>query len=249
MLGRVLALVESSSSKDHLWQVAGDLIQGFPERLGELERVLDRTSYALVVMGDDFLRGRIPMDDRYLVDEATKSHPYSAPRSKDTAASRVAGRYLIAQGKCPTCGSALSYDDGRDAYRCGMCGWVGGNGPVKTARHPIGEGAAPSAEHYFFDNPKKRETREFAQSGALSNFPATAAKSVKEMDNSTLSVSQARSDARDAPPTPTDIRKDPGGKQFSTLNRHLIVTEQPKVKGVPTDRDDLPMVKKPKGNL
>ena len=209
MMDRVMALVESSSEKDHLWQVGGDLIQGFPERLSELERALDRTSYALVVMGEDFLRGRIPMDDRYVVDEATKSHPYSEPRKKDTAAARVAQRYLQAQA----------------------------------------EGVAPSAEGYFFDNPKKRETREFAQSKALSNFPGTAVKSVKEMDNSTLSVSQARSDAKHAPPTPTEIEKKPGGKQFSTLNRNIIVTEQPKVRGVPVDRDDLPKAEKPKGNL
>lgn len=202
-----MALVETSPEKDHLWQVAGDLIQGFPERLGDLERCLDRTSYALVVMGEDFLRGRIPMDDRYVVDEATKSHPYAEPRKKDTAAARVAQRYLMAQGE------------------------------------------APSGEHYFFDNPKKRETREFAQSGALSNYPGVAGKSVEEMDNATLSVSKARAEAKHAPPTPTEIEKKPGGRQFSTLNRHLIVTEQPKVRGVPTAREDLPMAHKPKGNL
>lgn len=209
MLDRVMALVESSPAKDHLWQVAGDLIQGFPERLDDLERVLDRTSYALVMMGEDFLRGRIPIDDRYVVDESVRSHPYSEPRKKDTAAARVAHRYLMA----------------------------------------LGEGAAPSGEHHFFDNPKKRETREFAQSGALSNHPGVAGKSVKEMDNASISVSQAKSEARHAPPTPAEIKKKPGGKQFSTLNRHLIVTEQPKVKGVPEDREDLPMASKPKRNL
>jgi len=189
MVDRVMALVESSSEKDHLWQVGGDLIQGFPERLGELERALDRTSYALVVMGEDFLRGRIPMDDRYVVDEATKSHPYAEPRKKDTAAARVARRYLQSQA----------------------------------------EEVPRSAEHYFFDNPKRRETREFAESDALSNFPGIAAKSVKEMDNSTLSVSQARSDARQAPPTPTEIKKKPGGEQFSTLNRLVMETEEAEV--------------------
>lgn len=241
-----MALVESSPERDHLWQVAGDLIQGFPERLDELERCLDRTSYALVVMGEDFLRGRIPMDDRYVVDEATKSHPYAGPRKKDTAAARVARRYLMSQGSCPNCGAVMVYDDGRDAYRCEVCGVVGGNGPAKVA---LSQGAAPSSEHYFFDNPMKRETREFAQSEALSNYPNTAVKAVKEMDNATLSVSEARADARHAPPTPTEIKKKPGGKQFSTLNRPLIVTEQPKVKGVPTERDDLPKATKPKGNL
>ena len=73
MLDRAMSLVQTSVAREHLYQVGGDLIQGFPERLSELERSLDRTSYALVVMGEDFLRGRIPVDDRYVVDEATKT--------------------------------------------------------------------------------------------------------------------------------------------------------------------------------
>lgn len=213
MLDRALALVESSVAREHLWQVGGDLIQGFPERLSDLERSLDRTSYALVVMGEDFLRGRIPADDRYVVDEASKSHPYAEPRTKrDSLAERVAARHLAAQKS--------KFD-----------------------------GVAPSAEHHFFDNPKKRETREFAQTKALSNEVPTAVKSVREMDNSDVTVSKARSEAKKAPPTPTEIRREPGGKQFSTLNRHVVVTEQPKVKGVPVSREDLPKSEKPKGNL
>ena len=207
MLDRVMTLVETSSEKEHLWQVAGDLIHGFPERLSQLERTLDRTSYALVVMGEDFLRGRIPMDDRFVVDEATKSHSYSGPRKKsETLAQRVARRYAAAE-------------------------------------------IAPSAESHFFDHPKKREVREFADSKALSNVPATAVKSVKETDNSDRTVSEARSEARKAPPTPTEIRREPGGKEFGTLNRNLILTEQPNVRGVPEGREDLPRSKKPKGNF
>jgi len=209
MLDRALALVNTSPAREHLWQVSGDLIQGFPERLSDLERSLDRTSYALVVMGEDFLRGRIPADDRYVVDEATKAHPYAGVRQKDSLAERVAHRHLQAKFN----------------------------------------GAAPSAEHHFFDNPKKRETREFAQTKALSNEVPTAVKAIKEMDNPDKTVAKARSEANKAPPTPAEIRKEPGGKQFSTLNRHVIVTEQPKVKGVPVSREDLPKSEKPKGNL
>lgn len=209
MLDRALALVDTSTAREHLWQVGGDLIQGLPERLTDLERSLDRTSYALVVMGEDFLRGRIPADDRYVVDEATKAHPYASTRSKDSLAERVAHRHLMAKFK----------------------------------------GVAPSAEHHFFDNPKKRETREFAQTKALSNEVPTAVKAVREMDNPDKTVAKARSEAKKAPPTPTEIRREPGGKQFSTLNRHVVVTEHPKVKGVPVSRDDLPKSEKPKGNL
>ena len=227
MVDRALALVETSPARDHLWQVGGDLILGLPERMSDLERSLDRTSYALVVMGEDFLRGRIPIDDRYVVDEATKTHPYSGPRMKEDAqATRVAGRYLAAR-------VARRYLASLDE------GILLAQPEVPTA----------SAEHHFFDNPKKRETREFAQSNALSNLPGVAGRAVKDMDNPQQTVGQAKADARKAPPTPGDILDEPGGKQFSTLNRQVIETAQPDTKGVPTHRDDLPKAQKPKGNL
>jgi len=218
MVDRAMAMVETSPEKEHLWEVGGDLIQGFPERMSALERSLDRTSYALVVMGEDFLRGRIILDDRNVVDEATKSHPFARRRTKeDSQAARVARRYLA------------SLDDG-----------------ILLAQPEI---PALSAEHHFFDNPKNRETREFAQTGALSNLPSIAAKAVKDMAHADVSVGQARADAKEAPPTPVQIVREPGGKQFSTLNRHVVQTEQPKTKGVPTGRDELPKSTKPKGNL
>jgi hypothetical protein len=203
MVDRALALVDTSVAREHLWQVGGDLIQGFPERLSELERSLDRTSYALVVMGEDFLRGRIPADDRYVVDEATKAHPYAGPRQKDSMAARVAGRYMT-------------------AYK----------------------GAAPSAEYWFFDNPEKRETRQFAETGALSNLPPTAAKAVKEFESPDRTVGEAKQEAKAAPPPPSKIETKPGGKEFSTLNRFVVETEQPKAGRVPQGRDDIPKAKK-----
>ena len=204
MLDRALALVNTSPAREHLWQVSGDLIQGFPERLSDLERSLDRTSYALVVMGEDFLRGRIPADDRYVVDEATKAHPYAGVRQKDSLVARVASRYL-------------------KAYK----------------------GVTPSAEHWFFDNPEKRETREFAETGAISNLPPTAAKAVKEFESPDRTVGEAKQEAKIAPPPPLKIEKKPGGKQFSTLNRFLVETEQPKAgKKVPQGREDIPKAKK-----
>ena len=210
MVTRVLAMVDTSPEKEHLWQVAGDLIQGIPERLTDLERVLDRTSYALVVMGEDFLRGRIPMDDRYVVDEATKSHPYAGPRRKDTAAARVVQRYLMAQAAVDS---------------------------------------ANTAENYFFDNPQKREIREFAETDAISNLPETAAESIREMDHTTISVPKARSEAMKAPPTPDDNLKEPGGRDFATLNRMIIDTTQPGVRGVPNGREEIPKARKPNGYL
>lgn len=65
-----------------------------------------------------------------------------------------------------------------------------------------------TAEKYFLDNPEKREVREFQESGQMGN----------------LTKKEQR---RGAPPTVSDIKKQPGGAEFSTLNRFVIDTEQP----------------------
>lgn len=89
----------------------------------------------------------------------------------------------------------------------------------KTAADELGDlwfkGGSFGAERFFFDNPLKRETREFAESKALTNLPG------------------AHGDNTKAPDTPVEIRdKVPGGAEFSTLSRHVVKTEEP-VKGVP----------------
>ena len=209
LVQRALNLVDQSVARDHLYQVGGDLIMGLPEALTDAEIALDRTSYALAVMGQDFLRGRLPFSDRHIVDEAIKASPFSSPkREKESMDMRVARRFLEAQ-------------------------------QIKAPKP-----SAPSAEKQFFDNPEKREVRQFAQVGALSNVPATAAKSVKEFEDADRTVTEAKQEARKAPPDPTKIEKKPGGKQFSTLNRFIVETEQPKVRGVPEGRDELPKAKK-----
>lgn len=219
MADRVQAMVDDSEARDHLYQVAGDIIQGFPERLSAAERALDRTSYAMTVMGEDFLRGRISLDDRSLVDESLKAAPFSGSRDKESAPERVAHRYLSAGPE-------------RIVER------------LVEAAEDAPEGAAPSAEHYFFGNPEKREVMEFVESEAISNKPGVATKSVKESDSPDRTVSEAKTEAKDAPLDPTEIRSLPGGKQFSTLNRFLIETEQPGVKNVPEGREDLPRQQK-----
>lgn len=197
LLNRALTMVELSDAKDHLWQVAGDIIQGVPDRIQDVETALDRTSYALALMGEDFLRGRLPLDDRYLVDEGARSNPTSGPMEKDSMSTRVAGRYLQAMG------------------------------------------VAPSAEGHFFDRPDKREVREFAQSGAISNEPSAAAIAIRHMETADVTVSEAVRESKDGPPTVDDILEDPGADTFSTLTRFLIQTEQPGVMGVPKCRDDI----------
>lgn len=209
LVQRALNLVDQSVARDHLYQVGGDIIMGLPEALNDAEIALDRTSYALTVMGQDFLRGRLPFTDRSIVDDAVKASPFSGPkREKESMEMRVARRFLEAQ-------------------------------KVKAPK-PV----APSAEKQFFDNPEKREVRQLAQVGAISNVPATAAKAVKEFEDADRTVTEAKQEARKAPPDPLKIEKKPGGKQFSTLNRFIIETEQPKVRGVPEGRDELPKAKK-----
>lgn len=80
---------------------------------------------------------------------------------------------------------------------------------------------APSAEGAFFDNPERREVREFADSGAVTNDPDVGRT------------------PKDAPPTPTEILDEPGAEQFSTLNRYVVETEQP-APGLPEGHDELP---------
>jgi DNA-binding ferritin-like protein len=88
--------------------------------------------------------------------------------------------------------------------------------------------AAPSAEGEFFDNPEKREVREFAESDALSNDPEVAAEASVE-DQLDLSERDEVDKAEDSPPTPTEIAEEPGGAEVSTLNRYVVTSEEPGV--------------------
>jgi DNA-binding ferritin-like protein len=86
--------------------------------------------------------------------------------------------------------------------------------------------AAPSEEHRFFDNPEKREVREFANTGAISNSPEIAAEASEE-DQLDVSEAKAVAEAEAAPPTPEEIKAEPGGKAVSTLNRFVVESEDP----------------------
>ena len=95
LLNRVLKLVETSSEKEHIHAVAGDVIVAMPQRLMVLDQVLDRRSYALSVMGSDFFESRLPLPDKELVDEAVKYSQQPFPGgSKKSSVNRVAKRYL-----------------------------------------------------------------------------------------------------------------------------------------------------------
>jgi len=92
LVNRGQKVVENSVAKDHLYEVAGDLIMGIPDRLSHLERVLDRTSYALSIMGEEFFKGRLSIDDKEMVDQAVKFSQSPFPDVR-----KVASAYLEKQ--------------------------------------------------------------------------------------------------------------------------------------------------------
>ena len=69
LLNRAQRLADKSSHKEHIYEIAGDIILASPDRLSALERSLDRTSYALSCMGKEFLKGRINLTDRQIVED------------------------------------------------------------------------------------------------------------------------------------------------------------------------------------
>lgn len=89
LISRTLKLIADSDAEEHLYQIAGDLIQAGPEQIEKLERHLDRTSYALSVLGEDTLRETLPLSDRKLVDEAVER-----ASSLDHMRRSVAAKYL-----------------------------------------------------------------------------------------------------------------------------------------------------------
>lgn len=96
MVQRIMALVDDSEKKEHIYQVAGDVIEGMPKRLQSLEIALDRTSLALSKMGEEFFESRLPLSEKALVDEAVEA-AFGASQPKHSAsARRVAERYMRA---------------------------------------------------------------------------------------------------------------------------------------------------------
>lgn len=99
LLNKVLAIVDHSEAKEHIYQVAGDLIQEIPHRLEVLETNLDTVSYALSKMGEEHLKDRLPLSFRALVEETVEgAKAFGAPMHHESSASRVAHRYLRKRG-------------------------------------------------------------------------------------------------------------------------------------------------------
>lgn len=97
LLNRALALVGSSAEKEHLYQVAGDVIVAIPERLQQLDRHLDRTTLALTQMGQTFLEARLPITDKQMVEDAIEPS-FGGSRQKESI-DRVTRAYLARKGE------------------------------------------------------------------------------------------------------------------------------------------------------
>jgi len=85
--------------------------------------------------------------------------------------------------------------------------------------------ASQSEEGRFFDNPLVRSVREFAESEAISN-DIEVSENASEALESEKPKELIKSEAIVAPPTPTEIKKKPGGDEFSTLNQFVLKTEE-----------------------
>jgi len=93
---RATRLVEDSDHKEHLYEVAGDIITGVPGRVDRLESSLDKASYAMTRLGEDYLRDRLPISDRSEVDDAVEgASPFPGGRKKSRV-QQVAAAYLRA---------------------------------------------------------------------------------------------------------------------------------------------------------
>jgi hypothetical protein len=97
MVHRMLKLVEEADKKDYLYEIAGDLIMNFPDKMKNLERIIDKTSYALSFIGKDSLKTKIPLSDRLWVEDSIKSLPICSPNQIQKfkkSTQKVALRYL-----------------------------------------------------------------------------------------------------------------------------------------------------------
>lgn len=91
-ISRAQKLIEMSSYKDHIYQLAGDIVVSLPQRLQNLEVALDRTSLALSRMGQDYLEARLPLSDKQLVEDAV-TPAFGGGKTRQSI-DRIANSYL-----------------------------------------------------------------------------------------------------------------------------------------------------------
>jgi len=106
------------------------------------------------------------------------------------------------------------------------------------------DSGAGSSEGFFFDNPDKRSVREFVESRALTNEKDVSEVALDCYDLAFKSQREERRDLLRTPNTPNENLEKPGSKEFSTLNRFVVKTEQPSADGLPDGYDEIPKATK-----
>ena len=97
LVDRLQKLANHPDVGEFIYAVLGDVVEGLPSRVDSLERTLDRTSFALSKMGQDFLKGRIPVSDRNHVEEAVSATGFTKDQASTNSVvekhrKRIAGR-------------------------------------------------------------------------------------------------------------------------------------------------------------
>jgi len=99
LINRALKVLEQAppEERERIYQALGDVITALPDRMDRLETTLDRTSYALIKMGDDFFGSRLPQSSKAWVNDAVESTFFVRPQLR-LAAHILADRYLSRRG-------------------------------------------------------------------------------------------------------------------------------------------------------
>lgn len=95
---RILKLVEKSNQRDHIHQVAGDMIKSAPETLDRLNTQLDKASYSLALIGSDFFGPKLPLDDKVeVITSVAVTKPLSDPTQQPEGLKKKAlvTKYLL----------------------------------------------------------------------------------------------------------------------------------------------------------
>lgn len=86
-INQIIEAIKGSKIEDEVYRLCGDAITMLPDATANIERELDKTSYALIKLGDAFYRQRLPHQDRELVDITSQYAPFPSPK-------KVATQYL-----------------------------------------------------------------------------------------------------------------------------------------------------------
>ena len=91
---QMVEALKDSPAIEEIYRLCGDTFLTIPDVLSNIERHLDKTNYALITMGADFYRQRLPHSDRETVDIASKYNPAPpASRMINSEMSKEAGSF------------------------------------------------------------------------------------------------------------------------------------------------------------